>query len=351
MTNSSQKLLIKERIHSLQKSLKEGAFVFEDYFDLYYLTGLKLSRGTLLVSKTQACLFVDGRYLQIAKERFPFKCDKSEPELMEKALSSAKIKAVYFDAEKTSYKQFLYLKKLAKGASASCKEGDNPAGRLRIIKTKQEIKALQKSSDLLMKSVAYAKTKLKPGVTEIEVAKAFEIYALKYGAEKLSFETIVAFGANSAMPHHRSGTKKLKVTDCVLIDAGLMVDNYASDMTRFFFQKNTNKEMKKIYAIVREIHNEVLQMIKPGVKVKSLDDLATKITKKHGYKTVHALGHGVGLEVHESPRISVSAKDAHVLEENMVITIEPGIYVPSLGGVRYEDMVLVTKNGYKNFYK
>ncbi|PCI95628.1 hypothetical protein COB11_01670 [Candidatus Aerophobetes bacterium] len=263
----------------------------------------------------------------------------------------SKIKTLYFDGEKTSYKQFLFLKKLAKGAGIACKEGDNPATRLRLIKTKQEIKALQKSSDLLVKSVAFAKTKLKEGVTEIEIAKAFEIYALKHGAEKLSFETIVAFGANSSMPHHRSGSKKLKKSDCVLIDAGLFVDNYASDMTRFFFQENTNKEMKKIYAIVREVHKEVLLAIKPGVKVKYLGELATKITKEHGYKTVHALGHGVGLEVHETPRISTAAKEEYVLEENMVITIEPGIYVPSLGGVRYEDMLLITKNGYKNFYK
>lgn len=338
----------KKRIKHLQKSLTHGYF-FEDYYDLYYLTNLKLSRGLLFITNSSATLFVDGRYKEVATKNFAFDCKNLGDQEIEETLEMNQ--TVGFDAGNVSYSRYKHLKKICRKKQVNIKEAKNPLIQMRCIKEPHEINALQKSSDLLQKALAFAKTKLKPGVSELEVAKAFELYALKNGAQGLSFETIVAFSENSAMPHYRPGNRKLKQNDFVLIDAGVYVDSYASDITRVFLRSSKNAEIQRIYKIIREIHTEVLKQIRPGARLRDLGRLVEKRTEKAGYEVVHSLGHGVGLEVHEAPRIFAGAKKDLILEENMVITIEPGIYLPGLGGVRYEDMICVTKTGYKNFYK
>jgi Xaa-Pro aminopeptidase len=190
-------------------------------------------------------------------------------------------------------------------------------------------------------------------VVEKELAKRFEIFCLENGAEGLSFSPIIAFGPNSAMPHYRSQDAQLKKGDVVLIDIGVVCDGYHSDMTRVLFFEQEDPYLSKLYEIVKRAQHSALQMCRPGTKMGQLDRAARSVMKEEGVEElfIHSLGHGIGLEVHEFPRIKFDGEDKDVvLETGMVFTVEPGLYVPGTGGVRYEDTILITDAGYENFY-
>lgn len=336
---------MRDRIQLLQKELKETHVLFEEYYDLYYLTDVKFSKATLIIGKNTA-LFVDGRYKEVAERNVS--CPVFSPECLSDFLKKNHIKRLEFDPSKTTYERYQTLT----SNSLTLIPKENPLEKYRLIKTKEEIKAIQKSADLLMEGFKYICSILKAGMTEEEVAKKFEIFCLEKGAERLAFESIIAFGANSAMPHHRAGKTVLKNNTLVLVDIGIIVDEYASDMTRTIAFGKIPKELSNISNIVRAAHREALECVREGVSAKELDRIARDVIAKHcDYPILHGLGHGVGLEVHESPRLNIQAKHDMELKENMVITIEPGIYIPGLGGIRYEDMILVQKKGFKNFYK
>jgi Xaa-Pro aminopeptidase len=169
----------------------------------------------------------------------------------------------------------------------------------------------------------------------------------------MAFEPIIAFGANSALPHHRASETKLKAGDVILIDIGVVLNNYRSDMTRVILPKKPSAFVKQIYTIVREAQQAALDLCKPGVPLKALDLATREVMRKADVEThfVHSLGHGVGLDIHEYPRIKFDGEDKEViLKPGMVITIEPGLYFPKQFGVRYEDTIAITKTGYENFY-
>ena len=350
MKSSSKSNRFKQRIKQAQL-FGAGFFLFEDPHDLYYLTGVQLSKGCLILSDKAACLFVDKRYKEAAENAFAFEVRNLNDADIKEFIQQGSAQTLFFDPGKISYQRHQFFKNLLDSLGVAFKEGDPFLNKQRAIKDAKEIEAISRSANLLQECMQYIQSQLVLGVTETEVAKAFEIYALQKGASGLSFQTIVAFSENSAKPHHKCSDRSLKDSDFVLIDAGLMVDHYASDMTRVFLLNNKDPKVQKIYDVVYQTYQEVLSCIQAGVKVSELDQLAHKIAKQHGFEAIHALGHGVGLEVHEYPRMSQSSPPSCVLEEGMVITVEPGIYVTSLGGVRYEDMLLVTKTGYKNFYK
>ncbi len=190
-------------------------------------------------------------------------------------------------------------------------------------------------------------------MTELEVARALEIYCLKNGAEGMSFESIIAFGKNSALPHHHPGNTKLKENDIALFDLGVILNGYCSDMTRVDFVGKGNSTLRKLYDVNRAAQKVALAKCRPGVKLKELDQAARRVMASAELEElfIHNLGHGVGLEVHESPSISSKGIDRNVmLEEGMAITIEPGLYLPGKGGVRYEDTIVITAKGYVNLY-
>lgn len=345
MKNSSIKTVIKNKIALLQKKLSGNFFVFEEYYDIYYLTHLKMSKATLIVGKESA-LFVDGKYEEIAKRQWPFVVHPIEE--LKEWLKKCRIDELYFDAAKTSYERYLSFKKIIK----NFKSLENPLKEIRAIKSSEEIHALEKSAELLMKGFLYIKSCLKEGITEKQIATAFEIYCLEQGAEKLSFEPIIAFGANSVMPHYRAGGGVLKKNMLVLIDIGVVVESYASDMTRVVFFGKVDSKLAIIDDLVKKTHAKVLAHVKAGVSVQELDAIARNFIQTHGnYPILHGLGHGIGLEVHEYPSLNIRAPKEVKLKKNMVVTIEPGIYLPGLGGSRHEDMILIQENGFKNFYK
>lgn len=332
------------RIKLVQKKLGEwkvDGCLIENKFDLFYLTGLDLSAGSLLIFPHSYCLFIDGRYLESVKRK------KSIPYALFKDLpKNIKEKNIAFDSNWTSYSRYLKLK------SFRCAL-EPIAGLLKEIRGKKEEKELvlmKKSGKLALEGIQYLESLFKPGITENELAKAFEIFCLERGAEKLAFDPIIGFGANSALPHHRAGNSTLKKGDLVLIDVGIVLDHYCSDLTRVFFYGKEDPELKKMYRVVLAAYREALKHCRAGNKVGMLDQIAYDVIVEAGFKKqiAHSLGHGVGLEVHEFPRVNQKGEDKNILlESGMVLTIEPGLYLPGKGGVRYEDTVIIKEDGYE----
>ena len=337
-----------EKFQSFLKKEKVDGCVIDDPLDLFYLTGLQLSLGRLVVTQTEATLFVDGRYFQMCEEKASVTVKKSSPEAIKAMLK--RVKTLAFDSAHTSVEGYEALQALV---SKKLKKMPHPLKKIRAIKDGDELKALKKSAALLWKGFLHIQKMLKEGLTETDVAKEFELYSLKHGASKLAFEPIIAFGGNSAMPHHRAGSTRLKKGDIVLIDIGVVVDLYHSDMTRVIYFGKKNPKLVAMEKVVRQAHRAALLLCRPGTKVKNLDLAAREEMKKSGMEElfVHSLGHGVGLEIHEFPKIRKEGEDEDVvLETGMAITIEPGLYLPGVGGIRHEDTILITPKGYVNLY-
>lgn len=219
-----------------------------------------------------------------------------------------------------------------------------------LTKNKEEILKIKKSCTLGDKTFDYILKKIKLGVCEKELAFEIESFIKKQGAD-ISFPPIVAFGKNSATPHHQTSDKRLTTKDkFVLLDFGVKLNNYCSDMTRtIFFGKPTN-EQRKMYNTVLEAQNRAIDllnslfMIHNSIPAKNIDKASRDYIISKGYQTIpHSVGHGIGLEVHEAPRLSPKSKD--ILKHGMVFTIEPGIYLPGFGGVRIEDVIVLENSG------
>lgn len=319
MRNSS----LKERLKKFQALLKDDAYFISDPQDLYYLTGLRLSRGELLIKKRSARLFVDGRYREMAS-----KLDHVTVKPI-----TWKGEKVGIDANNLSYEQFLALKR----AGARAQKSPNPLRILRALKDLEEIAKIRKSAALALKAYEHAKSLLKVGVEEQAIAKAIIQFAYEHG-QGPSFDPIVAFGKNTSMPHYHPGKTTLKPNQMVLLDLGVILDDYCSDITRTFAFGTISKEQEALRKLVKKAQDHAISHVKPGVTFKELENDVRKMFGKLEKFFIHSLGHGIGLDVHESPRLER-------FKENMVITIEPGLYLPNKGGVRLEEMVLVTKNG------
>src|SRR3972149_7539806 len=351
-----------ERIHKVQAALKEQRAelcLITNPVDLYYLTGLNLSSGKLLVHPKLSLLFVDGRYIQVAEEKRAVPAVLDEADALLRFCERTEAKKIIFDPKATSFLQYQQFKMQIEGFQKKSRlrlsliPDQIFFQRMRLIKDAGELKALQRSAALLWKGYQHILRILKPGITEKDVAREFEIYCLQEGAEKLAFDPIIAFGPNSAMPHYRAGKAKWKKNQIVLIDIGVVLNQYHSDMTRTILPANCDPFLQKMYDTVLQAQQAALKMCRPGVKIGQLDLAARKVMKCMKLEPffLHSLGHGIGLETHEFPRIRAVGADSDVqLEEGMVITVEPGLYVAGKGGGRYEDTIAITKNGYVNFF-
>lgn len=217
----------------------------------------------------------------------------------------------------------------------------------KYIKTQSEIKCITTSLRIAERVMKDIKKELAPGVTEKQISRKIW-HLMKYrGAKRKAFHTIVAFGPSGKETHHTTTSRKLRARDLIIIDIGCRYRGYCSDITRTFCLKPGKRE-RKIYSLVKNAQQRAIKMIKPGMPCKDIDNTSRRMISKAGYgkkKFPHGLGHGVGKKIHENPKISPKSK--HHLQAGMVITIEPGIYL-NWGGVRLEDMILVTKNNYKN---
>lgn len=356
---------VKKRIKRLQQLLIEhrcDAILVENPIDLLYLTGMELSTGQLLVSTKSARLIVDGRYYEVCKTRCPLPTVLFKKEALGMLLQAKPFEEVVklaFDGEATSYGRVLEYRSLVRAVHTQSSKKRNlklvplthPIKELRAIKDADEILVLKKVAQLGSKGYDFICTQLKPGITELEAAAELEIFWKRHGSQGLAFESIIAFGTHGSMPHYRPGKVKLKKGDPILIDIGVKWGHYHSDMTRTVFFGKPSGVMEEIYRIVLKAQTEALKLCKPGIAIADLDGCARGIITAAGYgkNFNHSLGHGIGLEVHELPFLRGSATE--VLRPGMAITIEPGIYLPGIGGVRIEDTVIITEDGYENLTK
>ena len=336
----------------LLEKLDAEALLIDDPTNLLYLTGMELSAGKLLISSQASVLIVDGRYFEsCGMQQTLYPVLKLQPDALKNWLKAHSIHSLAFDSDKTSYQAFLNLKAITDSLSMHLTPTASPLNSLRLVKDLNEIQCLKEAALLCHQGYRAIAEHLREGVSEEELAMELEIFWKLKGAKKVSFDPIIAFGANSSMPHYRAGKTKLQRNTSVLIDIGVTLSHYNSDMTRVIFFGEPVAEIQKIHTIVSKAQAKALELCKPGTLVGELDQAARGWITEQGYGEffTHSLGHGVGLDIHEAPLIRTNSPQAQLpLEEGMVITIEPGIYLPGLGGIRLEDTLLITSTGYEN---
>ncbi len=320
--------------------------LIENVTDIFYLTGVSVSAGKIVLSKKEATFFVDSRYFEEVQKKTTCDVKLYQKTSFEKYLFEHSYQ-IGLDADHISYSQFQNYQSLSKKKLIALK---NPLKNLRLIKDKKEISTLKKAAEITWKGYEHICTLLKEGITEKEIAFAFEMFVRKHKAEGLSFEPIIAFGENTAHPHHRSSDTRLKKNQPVLFDLGIKYQHYASDMTRMFFFGTASKEIQKMYALIKEAYKAALDQIILQMPIQNLDRAARDVFKKAGYEKffTHSLGHSVGLEVHEYPIIR--SQQECLITPGMVFTIEPGLYQAGIGGVRFEDMICITDKSWETFF-
>jgi len=325
-----------------------------------YLSGFKASdsqltesSGSLLMNDKKAILITDSRYTVEAQKEAPaFQVVTLKKGLMEslpEILKGLKTKNLGFEEDFLIWGLHRQLTKQLKKLSPPVRLTplNGLVDRMREIKDGSEIRKMQASAHLMSDILGEVIGGLKPGRTEMEVAWEIEGLAREAGAEDLAFPSIVASGPNSALPHAVPTNRKLRPREPIIMDVGIKKDGYCCDMTRTIFLGSPTPRFKKIYQIVREAQLSALQAIMPGIESTRPDAIARNIIKDAGFGDYfgHSLGHGVGLATHERPRLG--PEKSVKLAKGMVVTVEPGIYLPGKGGVRLEEMVVIEKNGPK----
>ena len=261
--------------------------------------------GKLLVDKKNSALIVDGRYFEACSQIKFTEVLLLKEKILSSELKERGIKTLGFCQESTTYQSFLELDKMAKEIDVKLIPKENPLKWMRAVKAKEEIELLEKAAILGSEGFKFILSSLKEGVTERKMAIELDIFWKRKGGD-LAFEPIIAFGANSSMPHYRSQKVALKKGDTVLIDIGVTLDHYHSDMTRTLFFGEPHPKMKEIYKIVKRAQEPALNYCKEGVTIADLDKSCRKIIEEAGFgeEFSHGLGDGIGLEVHEAPAIS-----------------------------------------------
>lgn len=258
-----------------------------------------------------------------------------------KIIKNEKLKNIAFESEKLSYQEFESLKnKLSVPMFAH----SGFIEKFRLQKTESEIESITEAAKITDAAFDYILTQITPGVSEKELALKIEIYIRKY-TENISFSPIVAFNQNAAIPHYLPSAKiKLKKESLILLDLGAKYKSYCADLTRVVFYGEPKTDYIKIYNVVKQAQEKAIASLKIGANADTIDQIARKEITESGFPVYkHGLGHGVGLAIHESPRLKPNVKD--VLTENMVFTIEPGIYIENFAGVRIEDLIVLRKDG------
>ncbi|MBI3896057.1 MAG: aminopeptidase P family protein [Acidobacteria bacterium] len=315
--------------------------------NVHYLTGFSGSAGLVLISRDASLLFTDSRYtLQAHEEVKGSRVVIAKGDSLAAAAKRVPKEAsarIGFESQAVSYQAHQKLRSLLPGKRLVAVSG--LVELLRMEKEEDEIDRIRKASEVASRALLETLPLLRPGIREREVAAEIEYRMRLHGADRPSFETIVAFGDHAALPHAHPGERRLRPKECILIDLGAILGGYASDMTRTVFLGEPSRQASQMYQAVLEALKEAEAVIRVGVAGGRVDAAARRVLKRHGYGRyfTHSTGHGVGREVHELPRLA--PKQNQLLPERAVVTVEPGVYIPGYGGVRIEDMVVVRKDG------
>jgi Xaa-Pro aminopeptidase len=348
MTNASDTYAARRRAVSLQLTgNKLDALLIGVGANLRYLTGFTGSNGMLLITARDAVFWTDPRYAIQAAEQVSCRARIAKGHLLPQAVATVarrSLRRLGFEKARTTYEQYETMRN-----SLPMRASLHPVAgwieKMRMVKSPAEIAAIREAAILTSTAFEQAVRRARAGVREIDLAAELEFRMRRLGAEKPAFETIVASGVRSAKPHAGPSAAPLRPKELVVVDMGAQREAYASDMTRMLHVGEAPPKTRRLYRAVLEAQMAALDTIRAGVTCHKVDRAARSVLR--GFQLdrafTHSTGHGLGLEIHEPPRLG--KKDGTVLEAGMAVTVEPGVYLPGYGGVRIEDTVVVTEWG------
>ncbi|MDQ6699171.1 MAG: Xaa-Pro peptidase family protein [Acidobacteriota bacterium] len=327
--------------------LKIDALFVSSAPNIRYLTGFTGSNGMLLLERDRAIFLTDPRYRIQTAQQVSCKFQIGSGPLLPRIIGLIKRKRIMrlgVERNRIGFEEYDYLRsELPVGASIEAVNG--AVERMRMVKSESEIALIRQSVGTNSRAFEAAAAALKPGKREFELAAEIDFRMRKFGAEAQAFDTIVAAGERSALPHARPTNAAIASNQVVLVDMGAIQTGYASDMTRMLFLGSPSRRLKELYRTVLDAQLAAIEAVRPGISAGRVDRAARDVFKRAGLDKafVHSTGHGLGIEIHEPPRIG--RKDKTRLEKGMTITIEPGVYIDGFCGIRIEDTVLVTATG------
>lgn len=343
-----------EQMKVLLRERKLDAVLAACPANIRYLSGFAGTESYLYVSEKRGVILTDSRYTLQAEEEGKgcevrtIRRDLGYGKLLAQLLKEEQVENLGFEEDAMLYGTVRELQQEAGLPPERWRMLGDALSSFRKIKSPEELDRMERAERIGDEAFSYILNELKPGVTELQIAAKLEYFMRSHGAEGTSFDTIVASGYHSAMPHAVPTEKPLENGDFVTMDFGCRYQGYCSDMTRTVVIGKADPRQKEIYQIVLEAQQAALEGLRPGMTGTEGDRLARDVIEKAGYGEYfgHGLGHSVGLEIHEKP--ALSTRDEAVLLPGMIETVEPGIYIPGFGGVRIEDMVVLTETGIRN---
>ena len=339
----------RERVEKLRGL--ETPYYTSNVVEIAYLTGKYVSRGVMIVGKGHVAFFVDARYRSACRDIEGVTVHMEGLETQKAWLEHLHIKKIAIDPNSLTVHVYDRLRDFF-GEELRF-ERDNHINTLREVKDAGELKAIREAAKINYEAHLYLIDHLQEGISEVEAAWIFEKYARERGAERMGFGPTIAFGHNTAIPHHKTGDMRLEKAMPVMIDVGVVKHGYMSDMTRSFLFQGRDPEYEKMLQLVIEMQQKSVENARPGVPIFRLDELIRERFKVEGVDEAfkHSTGHGLGLELHEPPKIHYLLAPNLLLKEGMVITVEPGLYFDGKWGIRHEDTIIITKEGNENLYE
>ena len=348
--------IFENRINRLRTVFKEPneAALITNEVNIGYFSGFFHSEGYLLITQNSAVLLVDFRYFEAAQKKAccEVKCFDKLSETLAELLQKESVGIVHIEAQSVTVSRFDFFKKLFEKHNAEiCADGrlDAQISKCRKIKSQTELDKIQTAQNIAEKAYLELLNDVKPGASERMLAARLQYLMKLYGAEEVSFDLITITGKKTSLPHGVPDDSVICHGDFFTCDFGAVYEGYHSDTTRTVAVGNATDEMRMIYGVVLQAQLKALEEVKPGATCADIDKAARDLITEAGFGEYfgHSTGHGVGLDIHELPAVSVRSSEK--LEPGMVITDEPGIYLPGKFGVRIEDMLCVTENGCLNF--
>lgn len=347
---------MKDRLAAFQKQMPEGvdAVLITSPINRRYYLGFPSSAGTVVVTKKKSYLIIDSRYFEAAQEKVQAKnCtvvlqDKLLPQI-QKILKQHRVKALGIESQSVTVSALRKYQEAFVGIELVTDDQVSDAmAKQRAVKSQEEIDCIREAQRIADKGFTHILNFIESGKTEIQVAVELDEFCRRNGSQGPSFATIIASGRNSSMPHAVPSEKLIQSGDFITMDYGATIDGYGSDMTRTVAVGSVNSKQREVYETVLAAQLNALEAVKAGAACKAVDKIARDIIDVSEFKGTfgHGLGHCIGLEIHEEPRLSQLSADT--LLEGMITSVEPGIYLPGEFGVRIEDIAVVTKDGCDN---
>ena len=341
-------------INKLKKFLQDkdyAAFIVSEE-NRRYFTSFPSSDGFLIVTAEKAVFLTDSRYIEAAQQQC-VDCDevllfKNIKDSIVPVVEALGIKKLAVESGRITLRQLATYSSAINVGFETDNSLENAIEDIRLVKNREEIELVVKAQRIAEKAFEHILGFIKVGMTEREIGLELDYFMLRNGADALSFETIAVSGEKTSMPHGVPGMRSIQNGDFITMDYGAVVDGYHSDMTRTIAVGSVSEEQKKVYDTVLKAQTEAFAAMKPGVPCADVDKAARDVIAQAGYGDYfgHGLGHGVGVEIHEEPRLSPFG--TKMLESGFLVTNEPGIYLPGKFGVRIEDMAFITDDGYEN---